>query len=44
MIKFSDLKPFEVDNYEDYFALVFLGYYISNGAYYMDDFHFDFEL
>ena len=44
MIEFADLKLFNLELIDHEFAMFFLAYYISNGAYYMDDFHFNYEL
>ena len=37
--KFIDIK-----DKKQSFALFFLAYYISDGIYYLDNFHFDFEV
>ena len=42
MVKFASLKWLDMTNEEHNFAAFFLAYYIQNGAYYMDDFHFHF--
>ena len=37
-------KIIDSKDVEQKFALFFLSYYISDGIYYIDDFHFDFEV
>jgi hypothetical protein len=44
MIEFADLKLFNLELIDHEFAMFFLAYYVSNGAYYMDDFHFEIEI
>jgi len=44
MLKFSILDAFDKYNKEESYVLFFLGFYLSDGVFYMDDFHYQLEL
>ena len=44
MKDFAKLTSFNMEEKKDKYALFFLGYYNSNGCYYMDEFHYRTEI
>jgi len=42
MMKLTDLEFLDKTDADAGFVIYFLGYYISNGAYYLDDFHWNY--